>query len=322
MTVHITSLNRISEHFRLVSRTASEALVSPQDDATAVIKLFAPAKGSKWYVAGTHDIFDIDLSSHGRSTDHIVDRRQVHDLVLKNGIDGATVKLQDMKPAFVPIYADEDLEDPDEDFNLENLLGEPVFFEGDAWPRDASGRSFSFYAQFWDPDRFYGEFIQIFIADIETGGDVPDVHIRHLTQTDFDTKRAMRIPTPADVPNGYIRERFLASRGEGPMQIIGWEIRDTFYSVPVRDLMEGLGFRFALPTKQRRVGNRMIAEREPISTEGESEIMFQLGGVPASTQGNDFSQDNVYFNNIYNGQWGDGGVLHYTADGQGTGDMM
>lgn len=317
MTVRITSLNHITENFRFLSRTADEALVSPQDDATAVIKLFIPAKGIKWCVAGTHDIFDIDMGAQKRSTDRIEDHR------LQAGfkIQDETVKLQDMKPAFLPIYDDDELEDPEHDFDKENLLGEPLFFEGEAWPLDASGRSFSFYAQFWDPDKFYGEFIQIFIADLETGGDAPEVYIRHLTQKDFDTKRVIRIPTPADVPNADLRHRLLARKSDYPMEIIGWEIRDTFYSAPVKERLTARGLGFKLPKKLHMIGYHTVEAPELIGTEEEDDIPLQLGGVPASAQGNDFSQDDVYFNDIYNSQWGDSGVLHYTSDGRGTGDM-
>jgi hypothetical protein len=236
------------------------------------------------------------------------------------------VKIRDMtikldKADFITAYIPS-LEDINQETGLENKLGGhmPFFRQGDSWPVNPAGRPLAFVMQFVDPRPNKNELVQLFFDDIH-GDDVTGntAHIRRLDLTQPLTQ--VHIPEPADVPKNDNPATRVGIYSQAK-KIVGWLVRD---EPPTEEFLELFITPICWPdgritdsAEYDRIYDQLYREivAEPETMPG-SYRQVKIGGYGDSAQGVNYTE---FIHNLYNGLYGDSGVLHVNENGIVTGD--
>jgi len=221
----------------------------------------------------------------------------------------------------------------------QKILGIPLFFANDEWPM-YKGYPMSFYTQFIDPSMMNDalsvaprcELIQIYIADLHSDDGVDgtgekSAYIRKIPLIDIITKEIVipKLPkTNTDIVQKY----------PDIFQYIGkitsWNYVNTFIHKHTNDDNTNI-FIDSYEFHENLYYNYGV-----YATHQYIDCLLQIQGVPPTICQNDYlSENNTYYNSIYNGYWfrdnrssindddidNHGGCLNLTENGEVHGDI-
>jgi len=198
----------------------------------------------------------------------------------------------------------------------------PFFKEGDSWPTNKDGRPLAFIMQFVDPRPGKNELVQLFMDDIyDDSGNLPCVYFRRLNLTQPLTH--VRIPEPENIVKNEDKNTGEPIYGKA-QRITGWLVRDEppssefIYSLikPVYwPNIQGIGDYAEYDRIFDQVYRQIVADPENME---KTYKMLKIDGYGDSVQGIEYTE---FIHNLFNGHYGDSGVLHISEDGIVNGDM-
>ncbi len=224
------------------------------------------------------------------------------------------------RTAYIPVLRALPGDDP-----LKQKVGghRPFFLSRDHWPtiEDLAARTLprdqvralAFVMQFLDPPAAPTHLVQLFFPDIDNNDDAnlitgsgEPVYLRYVP-LDAVTAPPYTIAEPRDA----IRNQDVYDQ---PREIVRWLVRDEPDLGWLYQTLEDAGIDVHGGSWAERAYAALVLDRPGTDT---SQVL-KIGGFGHSTQAQTYT---LFIQNLYNGQWGDAGVLHVSRDGKLYGDQ-